>query len=130
MEKNEDTAYNALINTWRRLRISLKGKSFEVDSECKPFLDTKRMESSDIIKRNQGVLSTNIDGEAVLMSVDSGNYFTLNPIGSAIWDLLERPLSLAQLHEELLKKFEGDNDTILEESKAYIQDLATRGLVS
>lgn len=88
------------------------------------------MQTTDIIKRNQSVLSTNIDGEAVLMSVDSGSYFTLNPIGSAIWDLLETPITLAQLQEELLNKFEGNDQTILAESKLYIQDLATRGLVS
>lgn len=87
------------------------------------------MEVTRIIKRNEAVLSTNIDGEAVLMSVDSGSYFTLNAVGSAIWSLLEAPISLSKLQEELLNKFEGDPDTIVSETTAYIQELETRQLI-
>ena len=87
------------------------------------------MEPTTIVKRNEGVLSTDIDGEAVLMTVDSGNYFTLNAVGSTIWSLIENPLTLTELQDQLLEQFDGDRATILSESKAYIQDLATRGLL-
>ena len=88
------------------------------------------MDASTIVRRKEGVLSTKIDGEAVLMNVDSGNYFTLNTVGSVIWDLLESSISVSQLQEELLERFDGDRETILSESKAYIHDLTTKGLIA
>lgn len=88
------------------------------------------MEPTTIVKRAEGVLSTNIDGEAVLMTVESGNYFSLNPVGSVIWSLLEKPTSLESVQEILLDRFSGDREAILSGSRAYLQDLTTRGLVN
>ncbi len=30
-----------------------------------------------------------IDGESVMIDFDTGNYYSLNPVGSAIWDLVD-----------------------------------------
>ena len=88
------------------------------------------MEATTLLTRNEGILSTEIDGETVLMSVDSGKYFTLNSVGTAIWTHLATPISLSALQERLLEQFDGDRQTILSETQSYLQDLATRGLIN
>lgn len=87
------------------------------------------MNPKTILTRDSNTLSTEVDGEAVLMNVESGKYFNLDPIGSRIWSLLEKPISLAALQSQLLAQFEGDETTIRSESQSYIDDLITRGLV-
>lgn len=83
-----------------------------------------------ILKRSEGTLSTETDGESVLMSVETGKYYTLDPVGSVVWQLLEKPLPLAELQSQLIERFEGEADTIRSESKAYLNELASRGLIA
>lgn len=87
------------------------------------------MNPDTILKRKENVLSTEIDGETILMAVDCGKYFNLNPVGSAIWELLEKPLAVASLQQQLLDRFEGDPATIRYETQAYIEDLSKRGIL-
>ncbi len=41
---------------------------------------------------NTEVLSSKIDEDTILMSIEADSYFGLDPIGSRIWELLSRSL--------------------------------------
>lgn len=82
-----------------------------------------------ILKRSEGTLSTEADDESVLMSIETGKYYTLDPVGSAVWRLLADPTTFSELTERLADCFEGDLDQILSESEAYLKELAARNLV-
>ena len=41
-----------------------------------------------IIKRNPEMVSSDMDGETVMMSMENGEYYGLDPIGSRIWELI------------------------------------------
>lgn len=83
-----------------------------------------------VIKRDERALSTFVDDEAVLMHSDNGKYYTLDPVGSAIWRLLERPIELGSLQDKLVESFAGDAETIRSEAAAYVARLAENGLVA
>jgi len=46
-----------------------------------------------IVTKSPNVQWTVLEGEAVLLNMDNGHYFTLNRVGTAMWELLttERP---------------------------------------
>ena len=58
------------------------------------------------IRRNPELVSSNLDGETVMMSVESGEYFGLDAVGSRIWELLETPITVANLIDLLVDEFE------------------------
>lgn len=58
------------------------------------------------IKRNPALVSSDIDGEKVMMSLENGEYFGLDPVGSRIWELIENPISVDKLISLLLDEFE------------------------
>lgn len=87
------------------------------------------MINSTLLKRRDGVLSTEVDGEAVLMCIESGLYYTMDSIGSVVWSMLEKPQSLGDIQSRLVEHFAGDADTIREESNKYLEDLVERKLV-
>ena len=58
------------------------------------------------IKRNPELVSSDIDGEKVMMSLDNGEYFGLDPVGSRIWELIENPIHVDKLISLLLEEFE------------------------
>ena len=70
------------------------------------------------------IIATEVDGEFVLMSIEDGKYFGLDPIGSEIWRRLEAPKSVEALCGELKDHFEGDPETIEREAFDFLGKLS------
>lgn len=49
-----------------------------------------------------------IDGEAVIINLDSGNYYSLLEAGSFIWGLFEKGASANEVQNSVLQNYEGD----------------------
>ena len=76
------------------------------------------------------VLSSKIDEEVVLMSIEADSYFGLDPIGSHIWELLSvKPATLNELVQTLLEEYDTDIETCQQDVKAFIDDMSARKLI-
>lgn len=65
------------------------------------------IEDNCILQRNDDkFLSTEVDGEVVIMNVDNGAYLGLNSVSSDIWEILETETPFSSLIETLLKTYE------------------------
>ena len=53
-----------------------------------------------------------IDGEAVIINLDSGNYYSLVDVGSVIWDLVEKGASASEINSQVLQAYEGNATNI------------------
>jgi coenzyme PQQ synthesis protein D (PqqD) len=65
-----------------------------------------------------------IDGEAVIINLDSGNYYSLVETGSLIWSLLEKGASAGQVQDLLQQGYQGnaaDIDRGVQELLAQLQ---------
>ena len=49
-----------------------------------------------------------IDGEAVIINLDSGNYYSLVEEGSFIWSLVEKGASASDVQNAILQSYQGD----------------------
>jgi Coenzyme PQQ synthesis protein D (PqqD) len=49
-----------------------------------------------------------IDGEAVIINLDSGNYYSLVEVGSFIWGLVEKGASASEVQHVVLQTYQGD----------------------
>jgi hypothetical protein len=65
-----------------------------------------------VISRSPSVLTAEVDGEIVMMSIEQGRYFGLDDIGCDIWRRIEPPCSFAKLIEGLAADYEADRATI------------------
>lgn len=81
-----------------------------------------------MIARSGEALSTEVDGEAVLIGIESGRYYGLDAIGTTIWNRIEQPCSFDALCAGLVEEFEGDPAVIEEETRAFVDLLVARGL--
>ena len=55
---------------------------------------------------NSDVIVTEMEGEAVLLNLETKLYFSLNATGVAIWNLLKDGLTLGQIGERLFQGYE------------------------
>ena len=66
-----------------------------------------------------------IDGEAVIINLDSGNYYSLVDVGSVVWGLVEKGASASEINTQILQAYEGnatDIDQGVQELLAELQD--------
>ena len=86
-------------------------------------------EPSAPLLRSPDIIASEVDGELVLISIQDGKYFGLDTVGSEIWRLLEEPRSSAALVAALQAQFEGDADEVERDTLAFIDELASNGLL-
>src|SRR5918992_2731924 len=65
------------------------------------------------------VISEVIDGEAVMINMTTGNYYSLNETGAVIWDALERSASV----EEIVSGLESGYDSTREQIEQAVGEL-------
>lgn len=91
-------------------------------------LDAKELEQS-LFKRAAGSISTVLDGETVILDVESGIYSGLNEVGTVVWDLLENQVSIADLREAILRDFDVSPEECSENLLSFLQELADNKLI-
>ena len=83
-----------------------------------------------IIRRCDEVFSTSIDDSVIMMSVTKGRYYGLNPVGSRIWEMLERETTEAAVVEKLLTEYEVAPEVCAEGVRQFLAGLRERNLLS
>jgi hypothetical protein len=89
------------------------------------------MSTVPVFHRSPHVVYQELAGEegAVLLNLDTGVYFGLNPVGARIWELLENPRSEAQLQASIAEEFEVDPDVALTDVREFLAGLNERSLL-
>lgn len=80
------------------------------------------------VKNNQ-TISGRLQDELVMMDLERGKYFSLNPVASRIWDLLENPLTLDELCSLLMEEYEVDAEQCRTDVEEVLTEMVRLGLV-
>jgi hypothetical protein len=75
------------------------------------------------------VLAAHLEGEAVLLNMETKDYFRLNETAAAVFRGVERGLDRQALLDELCSGFDVDPPSAGRELDALLDDLARRGIV-
>ncbi len=86
------------------------------------------LELSQKIIRHTDMLSAEIGGEAVMMSIEKGAYFGLNPIATRIWDLIDQPQSIAELIAVISAEYEVSDEQCATDVQEFVSDMIERGI--
>lgn len=79
--------------------------------------------------RNNKTISGRLHDEMVMMDLGQGKYFSLNPVATRIWDLLEKPLSVDELCQALADEYDVDHDRCRHEVTEHLAEMAQLGLL-
>jgi hypothetical protein len=70
-----------------------------------------------------------LDGETIVIHLETGSYYSLTGSASEIWILLGGGDSVAHISAELARRYEGPADHIRSEVEIFIADLEREGLI-
>ncbi len=82
-----------------------------------------------ILRRKQDQLFSEIDGEVVMLSVENSEYYGMDKVGSRIWQLIEKPISLKELIGMLLDEYEVTEEQCTKDTLMFLEQLMEKDLV-
>ena len=80
------------------------------------------------IVAESGLLSTVLDDELILLSTAKNQYYGLNETGIRIWELMQEPRKVREIHDALLEILDIDADQWEQDLLALLQGLVDEGL--
>ena len=75
------------------------------------------------------VLVSELDGESVLLKLQSECYFGLDEIGTRIWELLLSSDSIERAYESVLSEFDVDPNQFRADLTELVDSLVQQGLI-
>jgi hypothetical protein len=82
-----------------------------------------------ILRPSPDVQGTTMDGETVLLDLSSGRYYTLNQLGSVIWEHCTGLTSLRDIHTVLCDRFDVAPERALDDLVNLVNELIQEGLL-
>jgi hypothetical protein len=79
--------------------------------------------------RKQGISWRELDGQIVVLDLESSKYVTVNGAGAVIWERLIPGATLDEIVNELVEVFDIDVETARSDSEAFLDELRTRRML-
>jgi coenzyme PQQ synthesis protein D (PqqD) len=70
-----------------------------------------------------------VDGEAVILNLETGFYFGLDQVGTRIWQLIQEHGSLQKVFETMCDEFDVGSDALERDLLGLMDELCVKGLV-
>jgi len=75
------------------------------------------------------VFAQEVDGEMVLLDMESENYFGLDEVGTAIWQAMQDKETLKEVFDVLLEQYDVGADMLKNDLSAFVGQLSESGLL-
>ncbi|MDF2844274.1 MAG: hypothetical protein K0R00_2700 [Herbinix sp.] len=85
--------------------------------------------SKTLITRKEDIMATNLDGEIVMMNIDTGNYYSLGKTGSMIWNILEESMEVRELVNKLMELYQVSEQRCEVEVMNFVKEMLKEGLI-
>ena len=89
----------------------------------------KRLSLDQFVRRMDHVVWKVIDGKGVLLNLEDGAYFEVDPVGLAIWQQFGGDVTLAEIVQSIGKKFRADLKRVTRDMMAFVSELKRRKIV-
>lgn len=82
-----------------------------------------------IVAVTKDQMSCGLDDEAVILSLKTGVYYSLNPCGNRIWALVQKPVRVRKIRDTILQEFDIDKKQCEEDLLSLLSDMVKEGLI-
>lgn len=88
------------------------------------------MKETSLIERSTKLSLSKLGDEVVMLSIEQGRYFGLNPVGSEIWEFLEEPKIVTDIVQHLSTKYVVETDTCMHDVLEFLDDMVAKKIVT
>ena len=74
-------------------------------------------------------VSSDLGGEVAILDLKAGMYYGLDEVGARIWELIQEPRAVREVHNMLLSQYDVERERCERDLLSLLQQLADEGLV-
>lgn len=79
--------------------------------------------------RKEDIVTADMDGETVMMNIETGHYYNLGKMGSVIWEMIGETICVESLVLSLLEKYEVAREQCETEVLKFLNHMNQEGLL-
>jgi len=87
------------------------------------------MKLSDVVRIPQAVIARQVGDETVMLDLANGTYYSLDPVGARMWQLLVEGKTLAAVCDTMVDEYDVSRDDVERDLLILVDNLATHGLI-
>ena len=77
----------------------------------------------------QNVMFRELEGESVILNIDSESYYGLDDVGTRMWEVLTQSESIQTAFETLIDEYDVQPDRLRDDLAGLIEQLAEKALI-
>lgn len=82
-----------------------------------------------VVSQSSLQVACELDGEIVMMHIDSGEYFGCDAVGCRIWKLIEEPKTVSDVCDVLIREFDVERQQCERDVLTFLNELLAESLV-
>jgi hypothetical protein len=92
-------------------------------------MESTALTESSVVVAADHQTSAEVDGESVILDLEEGIYYGLNPVGARIWEEIQEPTSVEKITAAITAEYDVGSEKCLEDVISLLQDLEENGLI-
>jgi len=82
-----------------------------------------------VVVQAENLISSELDGETILMGVTQAAYYGLDATSQRIWDLISQPRQVSEVCDQLVAEYDVDRTTCEQQVFNFLTELNKEGLI-
>jgi hypothetical protein len=82
------------------------------------------------VRLAEGVVFRELDGETVILNLETGMYFGLDPVGTRIWQLCQQQGVLRSVFQSMQSEYDASAEELEADLLGLVEQLSAKGLVT
>ena len=82
-----------------------------------------------VVTRAEGFSTAQVQDDLMMLNVEQGAYYSLDPIGAEIWKLVERPASVREIVDRLRERYAVTPEQCQADVLAFLEEMQKNGMI-
>ena len=82
-----------------------------------------------LISRTNGFVTASVNNELMMLNVEKGAYYSLDPIAANIWELIEAPVSVETIVQALQARYAVSLEECQADVLTFLEKLLENGMI-
>lgn len=87
------------------------------------------LNSEHVVSATSQQVSTDLNGERCILHTRTGQYYSLNPVGARVWELVSEPLKVSDVCDRIQREYDVDRATCEKDVIELLESLCEADLV-
>lgn len=88
------------------------------------------LSGSTIVTVSKDYVYCNVEDEMVLLGLEDGIYYGLNPVGAFIWEQIKEPKTVDEVRDAILEEYDVEKGECEEDLIELLRELAGKGIIN